>query len=99
MAIQALSHAFKFGFLKTALIQQFFLLACRQDTSNTALITFLFVTSHQGLKILDFIGDFLPHFCLALQQSQQFVRLLQALHLVVDGSNLRLAPLELALRV
>ena len=99
MAIQALPHAFKFGFLKTALIQQFFLLACRQVTGNTALITFLFVASHQGLKILDFIGNFLPHGCLALLQSQQFMRLLQALHLAVDGSNLRLTPLELALRV
>ena len=94
-----MTDAFQFGFLIAALVQQCFTLLIGQVSSLATFVTFQFVTSHQSLESVDFIGHYLSLFLFESLQLNQFGRLLQPLHLMVDSGNFGLTLLELALGV
>ena len=94
-----LSDAFQFRLFKSALVEQFFLLLGSKVGKSAALVTLLFMPRHYRLKSGDFLFHLTTGARLTLQQGLTLRRLFQAFHLVVDGGNLRLATLELTLRI
>ena len=99
LGFMTLTDAPQLGFFITALVQERFLLLVVQAAGPATGIPFLLVARHHCLKAGDFIGHYLSLIGMVTLHCQQLGRMLQAFHLMVDRRNLRLASLELTLRV
>ena len=95
----ALTGAAQFSFLKPALVQQCLLLLGGEASGIAPLVSLTLVPRHHRFETVDFIGHLLMLFGQSPTHVGQFGRLLQAFHLMVDGSDLCLTLFEFAMRV